>query len=588
MTQLYTYSTGWLKGKNGSTGDYKYTATIDLNSQNRANNTSNITVTLTLVGESNSGTLMWNAPNSESNRPYGRLSGDVSATGNRIVKYNKSTTPLTIVTWTGDIAHGTDGNKTLTVTFDWIAGALLFYPDTFTVATASVALPQIQRYGTLTVNDMLINNTTGYQTLKVRSDYGTFTYRVRMTIDGTTTTLLTQQIAQNQQIIPTILNTTLLDAIPSSKTKQITFTLQVNTGSWTTIQTETITATIDTNLIKPTVTITGVTIKNTPIAGVIVAGYTTLTVAYTTTNSRGSTGLNNTFTMSGVTFSPATSTVVGNGTTDTSAMPADGHTSDKVIYITATDSRGAKTTVSYTVSVTGYTAPIINAQAYRCDSNGNRDDTNAYVKCTWMAIYSLILVGNSGSETATLNGSAYTKDAVIALSEDLKGTFIITATDNCTTVTKKVTVQPATVPLDLYDDGSQNYGMATCGPIAEAGKIKLGNGTITELDMIGTFYKFLTTGFRGFINGNSTDADNLIPSTSGTIQAGDIGFYFTTSSTGRSNWPTNTQRGFLLSIAMTDNGTYAVQFAYMNTQAYLYQRIKNNGTWGAWRKVTFT
>lgn len=122
---------------------------------------------------------------------------------------------------------------------------------------------------------------------------------------------------------------------------------------------------------------------------------------------------------------------------------------------------------------------------------------------------------------------------------------------------------------------------------AIGGSLLLGNSNTAGLAILG-FYKMLTTGFTGMMDGDATNANDLIPKTGSTIKAGDMGFYLSTSSTGRSNWPSTTQRGILFSIALTDNGTYAVQFGYMNTQTYLYQRIKNNGTWSAWRKVTFS
>lgn len=192
MTNLYTYETGWLKGKNGTTGDYKFRATIDLNSQSTETNSSNVTAKLEMYCNTNSGSTLWDA-SSASNQPYGTLSGGLAKTGNRIAKYNKSTTPITVVAYTADIVHDDDGTKSLSETFKWVAGGLTYYPDSFTIATTTVTLPTIARASEISVPNVLITSNTGNLTYTITSA-ASFYHQLDLAFNGHADTLLTGQL----------------------------------------------------------------------------------------------------------------------------------------------------------------------------------------------------------------------------------------------------------------------------------------------------------------------------------------------------------------------------------------------------------
>lgn len=192
MTTLYSYETGWLKGKNGSTGDYKFRATIELNSQDTQNNLSNVTAKLELIGDSNSGTRMWTA-NVAKNQPHGELSGALAAVGNGMAKYDKSTTAVVVVTYTADIPHEADGSKTISESFDWVAGELNYYPATQTIATTSVALPTIPRASSITVDDALITSSSGSLPYTITAA-ASFYHKLDLTFNGTSDTLLTAEL----------------------------------------------------------------------------------------------------------------------------------------------------------------------------------------------------------------------------------------------------------------------------------------------------------------------------------------------------------------------------------------------------------
>lgn len=587
MSNVFTYTSGWLKGKNGATGDYKFTCTIDLNSQSVADNTSNITCTMTLVGEINSGTTMWSA-DAAKNQPYAELTGDVAATGNRIKIYKKSTTPLTVITWTGDVEHDADGAKTLAVDFNWVAGELNFYPATQTIASSSVALPTIARGVSISFNGGTIADTSTGLPVGITAQNG-LTGALSGDIGGASFSIWSGTIAVGGTELLSIDPEDILYSMPSTASGTLVLTLTVSSPFVGTI-TKSGTVVIDTTKIKPSASIDSITPGfGNPISGVFVAGYDTANVLYTAALSTGCDSLVNTFKTNHGEVSPATSTVVGsalfNGT-----LPESANDYEVRYRISTVDPRGATATDVDTITVKGYKPPVITVDAYRCNSSGTKESAGAYVKCDFSASYMLTAEGNVGSVSATLNGNAYTSGTVISLPAGSTATFVITATDKVTSVSTTKKVGVAIFPLDLYDDGNGNIGVGLAGAFASAGFVGLGNSSIDEVSMINGLFRFLNTGAMvNFISGNSTNADNLLPTdTDGDVIAGAVSLAFATSNSGRTNWPTTGQRGVILSIALSAGaGTYAVQFAYMNATTVLYMRYKST-SWQAWRSVTFS
>lgn len=472
MANIFTYETGWLKGKNGTTGNYKYICTIDLNSQSIANNTSNITITLALVGESNSGTLMWDA-NATKNQPYGTLTGAASATGNRMAKWRKTTTPTTVVTWTGDIAHNDDGTKTISEAFNWVAGELNYYPATQTFTTASVALPTIARASTVTFSTTTIASTTGSLSYTITSK-ANFYHKLEWALGTGSGTLLNGTNINKTTYTGTIPYTTLLASLPASANGTLTLTLKTYSDSGMTnlIGTKTTTGTIavNTGAIKPTTSITGTSIYSTPLAGVYVAGYSRAQLDYTATNSYGASGLTNSFSTSRGSMATS-STTTTSGSVLTNAFPASATDYTATLTAKTTDSRGAVgTPQTANITVKGYSDPVITATAKRCDADGTADEAGAYVVAVFSATCSLSAEGNVVSISATMNGSPITSGTVYSLPEEDSATFVFTATDAIKTSTRSLTVPSANFPLDLYDDGNGHIG-AGIGKVAEADKM---------------------------------------------------------------------------------------------------------------------
>lgn len=501
-TTLYTIESPQYNGKNGSTGKYIYNATVTLNSQSVVNNTSNITVLLTLKSESNSGTTLWSA-SAASNQPYATLSGDVNATGNRIAKYSKSTTPVELVSWTGDILHNSDGTKSITINFNWVAGGLVYYPASFTIFSPTINLPTIARASTVTTTSATIKNNTGSLQYTVTSN-GLFYHTLTYNLGGTTGTVFSNRLITSTYT-NTISYSTLLNAMPTISTGTLTLTLKTFSSSSGTTQigsdtTATATITIDTSIIKPDVSLTSISInESTPLSGYAIAGYNKLKVAYSVLNSAGASGIRTTFSASVGTMATQSITTPGSGNVLTNTLPASTTSYGVTITATSVDSRGATNTATITSpTIYGYIAPSITINAYRCTSNGTADEAGTYVKATFSATYSLVAQGNAQqSITCTKNGAAITSGGVYSLPLDETAEFLVTARDKVSTNTKTALVNTAEFPLDLYDDGNGNIGGAF-GSVAEANKLKIG------LDVYGTTntvaYKHqITTSFKNAV-----------------------------------------------------------------------------------------
>lgn len=243
MTTLYTYETNWLKGKNGTTGDYKFRATIELNSQSTETNSSNVTAKLEMYCNTDSGSLLWDA-DSASNQPYGTLSGSLAKTGNRIAKYNKSTTPIVVVSYTADIVHDDDGTKSISETFKWVAGGLSFYPDSFTIATTTATLPTIARASTISVPSVLITSNVGNLTYTITSATS-FYHKLDLAFNGHSDTLLSAQLI-NGTYTGNIAYSDLLTWLDTDSSADLELTLYTysDSGMTTLVGTATATATV--------------------------------------------------------------------------------------------------------------------------------------------------------------------------------------------------------------------------------------------------------------------------------------------------------------------------------------------------------
>lgn len=323
----------------------------------------------------------------------------------------------------------------------------------------------------------VISNTTDSFDFTVSRRGGSQSTVVTVTwsLNGTTIQLWNRAITLHQDF--SISNTALLNAL--NNTGSGTLTLSVVGGG------ETITSTnvmsVDATVFKTQFTANPtVAIQSTPLRGYLISGYSTARVSYSATKGTGASQMLFDFSVAyGISgsFDPssyATSRASYNGHTDLTINRRDTGI-DFISNIQVTDSRG-QSTDRKTVSTAwqGYTLPQIDVEAFRCDAQGNRDDSGDHVSIMFSGTYSLTGIGNVGHVSLTVGSQTYTDPStpiILSQAQNVAKTYTIIATDTVInsaseTVRKPVTVNMAKFPLDLYDDGQGHLG-ARVGAIAE-------------------------------------------------------------------------------------------------------------------------
>lgn len=298
---------------------------------------------------------------------------------------------------------------------------------------------------------------------------------ITWSLNGTTVQVFSGQMSAHRDFA--ISNTDLLNALNNTGQGAMTIT--------TVCTQETNSATVVVN-VNPTVFKTQFTanptvaIQSTPIRGYLISGYSTARVSYSATKGTGASQMLFDFSVAyGVSgsFNPSsdsTSQDSINGHTDLTINRRDTGI-DFISNIQVTDSRG-QSTDRRTVSTAwqGYTLPEITVEAFRCDAQGNRDDSGDHVSIMFSGTYSLTGIGNVGHVSLTVGSQTYTdptQPIILSQAQNVAKTYTIIATDTVInsaseTVRKSVTVNMAKFPLDLYDDGHGHLG-ARVGTIAE-------------------------------------------------------------------------------------------------------------------------
>lgn len=345
---------------------------------------------------------------------------------------------------------------------------------------------------------------------------------ITWSLNGTTVQVFSGQMSANRDFA--ISNTDLLNAL--NNTGQGTMTI-------TTVCTqETNSATVVVN-VNPTVFKTQFTanptvaILSTPIRGYLISGYSTARVSYSATKGTGASQMLFDFSVAyGVSgsFNPSSdssSRATYNGHTDLTINRRDTGI-DFVSNIQVTDSRG-QSTDRRTVSTAwqGYTPPEISITAFRCNAQGNRDDSGDHVSIMFSGQYSLTNIGNVGHVSLTVGTQTYTDPStpiILPQAQNVAKTYTIIATDTVInsaseTVRKSVTVNMAKFPLDLYDDGHGHLG-AGVGSIAKSGWFTSGlKNELKEDTILRNHYANMTSSYISINSGYRVLATFTIIST---------------------------------------------------------------------------
>lgn len=340
----------------------KLSISITQNSQNVANNTSNVTVALSVSWTYGS----WNATTG----PHGYLTIDGTKYTFEKKPFNSNHTTTgsqTIFTKTVNVSHNSDGTKNLACSgYYWVD---LDSAASIT-ASASKALTTIPRKSSLSV----ANGTLGTaQTLTVTKQASAFTHTITYKCGSATGTVCTKSSATSISWTPPA---SLASQNTTGKSVSVTFTITTFSGS-TNIgsNTKTITCSIpSTATFSPKCTVAIKESTNySATYGAPIKGFSKLQVTVTPTLAYGS-------------AIDAYSTTV-NGTKYTAAsFTTDVLTSSGTITASTTvkDKRG--NSGSGTASISGvldYSPPTVDKfTVHRCDANGSANDKGDHVKIT--------------------------------------------------------------------------------------------------------------------------------------------------------------------------------------------------------------
>lgn len=473
-----------------TSGSYTTTLTVTQTSQSTQNNQSTLTYSLTLT--KNSGTGLWN----NNSCPWSiTIDGSTVASGSFTYDF-RSYSSLTLKgSTTTTVTHNSDGTKTVacsaSVNMDNEPYVYVMKPS------GDLALTTIPRASDVSVSNYSIANTSGSISATITSKASFYhKWRWRMN-SGSWSSWTNKGLIASTSSTVTVANTTLLAQLPTATSGS--FNIEVATysdsGYATLVGTKSASATVSVNTsnIKPSVSLGNIGLNSTPIASYAVAGYSKVQSAWTTTNSSGASSVTTYFTTSHGSLATTSSTSTS-GTTVSGTIPSSSANYTLTISAYAKDSRGAtSSTVSKSITVYGYTPPTATLNAYRVASSSSTTEdgagTYAYVTFSGAVSSSVNSQNTIQSTSCTYSGSisgTATNGGHYALADTQTVTFTLTVRDKVTSSTAQKTINTATYPLDLYDNGSGSVGVGL-GTVAEGNFVKIGAGIHTKGNWLTTF-----------------------------------------------------------------------------------------------------
>lgn len=354
----------------------KYKISITQNSQNVANNKTNVTVKV-FVYRTNTGYTSYG-----SGTCYCKINGtkySASITTSQKFTYNSNTV---VFTKTLDIPHNADGTKTLTCSA-WLDHDVVTSEE----QSYSQVLTTIPRGSVLgTISNFTLGNAIDIPITKYSSS---FTDTLVISLNGTTIKTIDGITNGYDVSFTTAELTKIYGLIPSGTTGTFTFKLTTKSGS-TQIGTssKTATGTIPSS-VKPS--ISSVTVSEAGSVpsgwGVYVKNKSKLKFVVSASAGTGSSISSIKTTINGGTYTGSTIT--------TNLINASG---TLTATITVTDNRGRTATTTKNVTIVDYDVPYITSlTAIRCDKDGNPLENGTYAKVSLVGgVYSV-----SGKNTSS-------------------------------------------------------------------------------------------------------------------------------------------------------------------------------------------
>lgn len=559
-----------------------------LNSQNVANNTSNVTAWID--ANSNYGSWNHNDP-----APYGEVvfwgNSATSAIGFRHIFSANTTTR--IYTRTYDVAHNADGTAQISLSawFDTEVSSGRVYTE------AAMTLPTIPRASTPTVSGTKSLGST--MTITTNRASSSFTHTLKWTWAGKSGTIATG-VGASTTWTPSI--ATFAPYLTNATSAQCTITCDTYNGS-SLIGTKTVsfTLSIPSSVVPSISSVTASDANNYySTYGAYVQTKSSIKAAVSASGVNGSTIKTYKVEMDGKSASSS-------GSTLTIGTPSN--SGSRTIKATVTDSRGRTATKSVTITVAAYSAPSLSgSRAYRYNSStGAEDDEATTIRVLSKGTVSN--VNNKGANKGTVvvswklsSSSSFTTASThssapnsFSYTDDLTGK----STESSFVVQIKVTDSFGTVTTTTIDVG-------TAAPVLDFksnGK-GLGIGTVATNDGLTVGMSSTFNGYSNFkgnsdhqgvesFNGATYFNDTIrmnkgywgarIPANSDLNNYTTPGFYYTPlSADAKTIAHSPTQIAYCLEVFQHAGTMQRVTEYTADYMPRVYFRNLYSGTWGGW------
>lgn len=552
---------------------YTYQCIVTENSYSVANNTSNVTITFSIKGP-------WNPSFYEWVTYYGIVVDGAVKTSSSSSPYI-TTSYKQLLTWTGNIAHGSDGKKSINV------GVYLYqsspanylpkqYTSSSTLSMGSVALTTIPRASSVSLSATSVNVGNSI-TATISRASSSFTHTVEFYINNTYYQKYTSVGTSQAFTIPT----SWYNAMPSSTSctaycRITTYNGSTQIGSqvskaFTVNVPSSVVPTVGTITLDPVnITTTDGTSRN-----ILVKGKNKLAVSVSGCSAgTGSSIRSYTFSGPGIS-STTTNTSVTSGSTIS-------NTGTLTYTVKVTDKRGRTASKTQNIVCYDYRTPSFTAfDAYRANSNGAENNNGTYLKCTYSVSYASVNSTNTPTVKITYTTGGTTKTVTAS-----GGSALINLGENAATyqVYAKVT--------DLYNGSASSSTKNVFGATRIFNVTKDGTGfAIGKMaesnNLFESRWPIKSGDPENSMQNLSYRGNNLISSTTNdtTTEWGkqkNLATTFYTATEQINNQPS--QYGFLLNLTNGDKEVHQV-WATQSSGSLLHRGGNASGWNGSWKEV---
>lgn len=527
---------------------------ITQNSQNIANNTSNVTVKVTAK-------WTYGSYNKNSKSGWLKIDGTTYDFTSSFNTGQSTSGSQTLFTKTVNITHASNGKKTLSCSASYTSGV----SSGTVTATDSKTLTTIPRASSLTVGNGTLGTELSLSISRASSSFThTITYRCG-TANGTVGTGLGTSAKWNTSNGNT---KSLSSQNKKGTTVSVTFTLTTYSGS-TSVGTssKTITMSIPSDVVPSVSKITLSEASSTVPSGYgYIKGHSKLKVVTTSAGIYDSTINTVSVKFDSVTYSGSSIT--------TNVLRYSG---ERTITVTVTDSRGRKATGTAKVNVQNYSEPVINSfTVVRCKADGSLDEQGEYMLISYNASITALDNKNAKSFTVRYKKSSetnYTEKVISATAYSVSGSLApipadsgssynvsFDVTDAFATVTKNLMLSTAFTILNFKADGT---GIGV-GKVSE------------ESDLFDVDFKVrFNNGVVQPILENGTDFDDLTIPNTYTLKNAATSEY--------ANCPLLSGTGTLKVETCGEEGQlHQLVTVASKTNPLMYERFYYQNSWGAW------